>query len=193
MLRKAIRHILLGVCILASIALFALPLLPPRSSIQLYSGYHGSHYFYSRVGTLRVGLAIAPYTTCSFCGTRNHSGTDQHEYLCPRYKGNAFGHYNQRMGAYEKWLRVPGLAIGIDKDVNRLMATASWYYFSALFAIYPTIYFLRRWRTRRRIPPGHCPKCSYNLTGNTSGVCPECGTTINTAPVSDSSPAPPKS
>jgi hypothetical protein len=31
------------------------------------------------------------------------------------------------------------------------------------------------WRDRRRIPPGHCLKCGYNLTGNVSGVCPECG------------------
>ena len=34
------------------------------------------------------------------------------------------------------------------------------------------------WRNRRRIPPGHCQKCGYNLTGNTSGICPECGTPI---------------
>jgi len=27
----------------------------------------------------------------------------------------------------------------------------------------------------RRIPLGHCQKCGYNLTGNVSGVCPECG------------------
>ncbi len=25
---------------------------------------------------------------------------------------------------------------------------------------------------------GHCDECGYNLTGNKSGVCPECGTTI---------------
>lgn len=31
------------------------------------------------------------------------------------------------------------------------------------------------WYTRKRIPPGHCQKCGYNLTGNVSGVCPECG------------------
>jgi hypothetical protein len=32
------------------------------------------------------------------------------------------------------------------------------------------------WRDRRRrIPPGHCQRCGYNLTGNVSGVCPECG------------------
>jgi hypothetical protein len=32
------------------------------------------------------------------------------------------------------------------------------------------------WLDRRRIPPGHCRHCGYNLTGNTSGRCPECGT-----------------
>ena len=32
------------------------------------------------------------------------------------------------------------------------------------------------WRRNRRILPGHCEACRYNLTGNTSGICPECGT-----------------
>lgn len=27
----------------------------------------------------------------------------------------------------------------------------------------------------RRSPPGHCSSCAYNLAGNASGVCPECG------------------
>jgi hypothetical protein len=31
------------------------------------------------------------------------------------------------------------------------------------------------WYRRRHILPGHCRKCGYNLTGNTSGRCPECG------------------
>jgi hypothetical protein len=31
---------------------------------------------------------------------------------------------------------------------------------------------------RRSIPPGHCQKCGYDLTGNESGRCPECGTAI---------------
>ena len=50
-----------------------------------------------------------------------------------------------------------------------------------LFAAYPTIAFirgpLRRWRRRRR---GLCTKCGYDLTGNTTGVCPECGTRART-------------
>jgi hypothetical protein len=32
-------------------------------------------------------------------------------------------------------------------------------------------------RSRRR---GHCAACGYNLTGNVSGVCPECGAPIAT-------------
>lgn len=34
------------------------------------------------------------------------------------------------------------------------------------------------WRDHRRISPGHCEQCDYDLTGNTSGVCPECGTPV---------------
>jgi len=30
----------------------------------------------------------------------------------------------------------------------------------------------------QRYPPGYCQTCGYNLTGNVSGVCPECGTRI---------------
>jgi hypothetical protein len=37
------------------------------------------------------------------------------------------------------------------------------------------------WRDRRRIRPGHCQECGYNLTGNVSGVCPECGERISGA------------
>jgi hypothetical protein len=37
-------------------------------------------------------------------------------------------------------------------------------------------------RDRRRIPPGHCQSCGYNLTGNVSGKCPECGTGVGGKP-----------
>ena len=48
-----------------------------------------------------------------------------------------------------------------------------------LFAAYPIVTFIRgpmrRWHRRRE---GLCQTCGYNLTGNVSGVCPECGTRI---------------
>ena len=34
----------------------------------------------------------------------------------------------------------------------------------------------RHWSQRRRFPAHHCQKCGYSLTGNISGICPECGT-----------------
>ena len=34
------------------------------------------------------------------------------------------------------------------------------------------------WRRTKLPPPGHCHKCGYDLTGNTSGRCPECGESI---------------
>lgn len=48
-----------------------------------------------------------------------------------------------------------------------------------LFAAYPTIALIRGpLRRQRRRKRGRCVKCGYDLTGNTSGVCPECGTKI---------------
>ncbi len=50
-----------------------------------------------------------------------------------------------------------------------------------LFAAYPTIAFirgpLRRYRRRKR---GLCETCGYDLRGNESGVCSECGQEIAT-------------
>lgn len=38
-----------------------------------------------------------------------------------------------------------------------------------------TLWLLLVSRSQREPPLGGCPGCGYNLTGNTSGVCPECG------------------
>jgi|GEM_PF-3505448 len=41
----------------------------------------------------------------------------------------------------------------------------------------------------RGYPRGHCQACGYNLTNNTTGTCPECGTAFPPAPVkSDAAP-----
>jgi hypothetical protein len=34
------------------------------------------------------------------------------------------------------------------------------------------------WWRDRRFPAGHCQHCGYNLTGNVSGRCPECGQAV---------------
>lgn len=42
----------------------------------------------------------------------------------------------------------------------------------------PTLWM---WWLDRRPGRGMCRSCGYNLTGNTSGVCPECGTPTRTS------------
>jgi hypothetical protein len=48
-----------------------------------------------------------------------------------------------------------------------------------LSAALPTAY---AWYRCRRRPPGHCPKCGYDLAGIAAGVCPECGAAISRQP-----------
>jgi len=57
------------------------------------------------------------------------------------------------------------------------------YWWVALLLSATPLFWIAEWgldvRRRRR---GLCPICSYDLTGNTSGVCPECGKPIMPAP-----------
>jgi hypothetical protein len=50
------------------------------------------------------------------------------------------------------------------------------------FGAYPIYAFIRMatqsWWLRQRKKKGLCIKCGYNLTGNVSGICPECGEPI---------------
>ena len=49
-----------------------------------------------------------------------------------------------------------------------------------LFSLYPAVAFIRGpcRRHRRRRKKGLCLECGYDLTGNVSGICPECGKRI---------------
>jgi rubrerythrin len=44
-----------------------------------------------------------------------------------------------------------------------------------LYALFEILPFLREITVVER-SPFCCPSCGYNLTGNESGICPECGT-----------------
>ena len=63
----------------------------------------------------------------------------------------------------------------VDRSI-RLPALAS------IFLVLPLIWVstltYSRLQRRNRLAHKLCPKCGYNLTGNTSGVCPECGRSI---------------
>jgi len=46
-------------------------------------------------------------------------------------------------------------------------------------AAYPGITFLRSNQKQRRAKRGLCVQCGYDLTGNVSGLCPECGSGVS--------------
>lgn len=51
-----------------------------------------------------------------------------------------------------------------------------------LLFVYPVVALLRGpLRRRRRRRRGQCENCGYDLTGNTSGICSECGAELNQA------------
>jgi len=53
------------------------------------------------------------------------------------------------------------------------IVTPHWF-LALIFAILPALW-LYKWNKRRKLGPGACAACGYDLTGNESGVCPECG------------------
>lgn len=74
----------------------------------------------------------------------------------------------------DRWL--PFLNEGWEKP--RWMLTLPYWMAIAFLLAYPIIVVILSpsRRRRRRLKQGLCLKCGYNLTGNESGVCPECGT-----------------
>jgi len=93
----------------------------------------------------------------------------------------AFVHWQKELGEDEPLFR---FFVMRNPSSSQRWKPALWYsggningeiplYILLLAAGIPT--FVLFYRDRRH-PPGHCQKCGYNLTGNESGVCPECGT-----------------
>jgi hypothetical protein len=61
-----------------------------------------------------------------------------------------------------------------DNKMTRPLVVPYWCF--ALPAVFPTLSVLRsRCRRRRYTTLGQCVYCGYDLTGNASEVCPECG------------------
>jgi len=71
-------------------------------------------------------------------------------------------------------VRVPG------RNIRAVHVGVPLWILCVIFGAYPTVMFLRgpvrRWNRRRR---GRCARCGYDLSGNESGVCPECGSPVD--------------
>ena len=66
---------------------------------------------------------------------------------------------------------------------NRVVWAAAAAVYTAIFCTTLRLRW-RRW-TVRPLNSMLCESCGYNLTGNESGVCPECGTSTGVAPLGD--------
>jgi hypothetical protein len=62
---------------------------------------------------------------------------------------------------------------GVQHDL-----VAPYYAIVSVMGVWPVIVGWRRFKRRRQKPAGHCLRCSYDLRGNESGICPECGTSV---------------
>jgi len=54
------------------------------------------------------------------------------------------------------------------------------WFLTLVFAIGPAIW-LFKWNKRGKLGPNACSSCGYDLTGNETGVCPECGANKETS------------
>lgn len=70
-----------------------------------------------------------------------------------------------------------------DRMTPVLLYRGAWLYAVPLWMPIAVVALLTAWLARRRkwaARAGRCGYCSYDLTGNMSGVCPECGTSVVT-------------
>ena len=81
----------------------------------------------------------------------------------------------------------------LDRGSATLTSSTLWLPFWLIVLLlggYPLIVLvrgaLRRWH---RGEPGGCPRCGYDLTGNVTGTCSECGVTLDPESISSVTPA----
>jgi hypothetical protein len=88
----------------------------------------------------------------------------------------------ERRGLYFRVAHEVPLSVNGPKAAIYYVGAPHWLlvFLTAVLPGYLLATVVRRLRSRG---PGMCSSCGYNLTGNTSGVCPECGTpkTVGTA------------
>ena len=73
--------------------------------------------------------------------------------------------------------RVYGFGVKLIHEENytrRISLSTPIWFLILVFAILPTIWLIK-WNKRRKLGPNACPACGYDLTGNETGECPECG------------------
>ncbi len=131
-----------------------------------------------QLGIRRGGLA---YVKVDLNATTGSPGKHQYSLLGSEYRSERRQLVNPQMLSNppepkDRESRLNATAIDMTSIDLRLWQLA------VLFGLYPllvTLAALRRWARLKR-NPNACRHCYYDLTGNESGACPECGSAIPT-------------
>lgn len=140
-----------------------------------------------RIAILLLGLVLglwlrgctngSIYTSAGFTTFHRYSGITL--WATGHYKGNSFTvtGFTERWGFYH----ILGFEAGHPVD---LMIAPHWLFLALAVppGLWLTLATLRETQRRRRGVRGLCVSCGYSLAGNTSDVCPECGTKLKSAP-----------
>lgn len=132
-----------------------------------------------RVGLLALfGLSVSAGIAVLFVLTRNHScGYYGYPTVVGFERGALLLHFDALR--YEGWF-------WSDVSFVPMSGYVWWPVFTEKTVLIPLwiafvlllVPSLLVWRRSRRPPPGFCLKCGYDLAGNVSGVCSECGLKI---------------
>jgi hypothetical protein len=159
----------LALSTIGSIALWRL-----SASSTYVSGPHDCHGTTAIAPGWKAQLDVSPTKKLILYG---QAGRLEVRFYWKDYSIDSFGAQLARKQIGFCGFKYESLAFGPNKSIS---VFAPFWLSATILAVYPILAFLRtpakRWY-RRRI--GSCGVCGYNLNGNESGTCPECGTAIN--------------
>ena len=131
--------------------------------------------FMSRESKIAIGSGPDMGITLSYV-----HGLDP-EIRSPGLSGASMDYLSQYGAVDRNWVR---FALGYKQTGGTYIPTyygaLPHWFLTIIFAMLPATW-LYKWRRRRKLGPNACPGCGYDLTGNESGVCPECGATAESS------------
>jgi hypothetical protein len=126
---------------------------------------------------------IIPEALTNFCTLSAELGDGRMQLRYSHFADAGRGAPNSQLAPFE-WHLARVLDVNAWRSPGKTAVYVSLPFWipAVLLAAWPMIGWGRpAWIRRRRWRRGLCLHCGYNLTGNTSGRCPECGTAIGRA------------
>jgi hypothetical protein len=182
MIRKAIIVVLTLATVLLWVDSYRARVVPVTSEFASFANWLGRMHVPEQVTTWgrEVHHTWDDETICTLATIRGTLWSAYYSKIEPgqeqRVRATALAGFGYRSSAQKVFRPGPD---GPLADYRETVVTAPLWFPLAVFAAYPVMAFIhgpvRRYRRRRK---GLCIKCGYDLTGNVSGACPECGESV---------------